>query len=100
MNKLVRYNNLDIYIANTFFSKFKGLMGKKNINYGLLLTNTNGIHTFFMKENIDVLLLDKNYKIVKTYKSVKPNRVILPKKSVVHTLELPNNYLEDKMIYK
>lgn len=85
-------NNLKIKEANTFKTRFLGLMFKKNINYCLLLKNTNGIHTFFMKENINVILLDKNMDIIKTINNVKPWKIILPKKGVKHTLEIPSNY--------
>jgi len=90
--KTNKIDNLKIIEANTFYSKFIGLMFKKNIDYGLLLKNTNGIHTFFMLKTIDVILLDKNMLPVKLYENLKPWRVILPKKNVKHTLELPKGY--------
>lgn len=84
--------NIKIKVANTFSQKLIGLMFKKEkLNYGLLLTNTNGIHTFFMFQNIDVILLDKDYNIVKTIENLKPWKIVLPKKNVKHTLELPTN---------
>lgn len=91
-------NNINIVEANTFKQKLLGLMFKKEkINYGLLLKNTNGIHTFFMFQNIDVVLLDKDFKVISKIKNVKPWRVILPKKNVKHTLELPSeSYIESK----
>lgn len=85
-------NNKNILLkeAKTFKEKFMGLMGKTNIDYALLFRN-NGIHTFFMKEDIDVVLTDKNYNISYIYKSVKKNKIILPKKGVYYTFELPKN---------
>ncbi len=80
--------NLNVKIAESFKEKFFGLMGKKNFRYGLLLENTNGIHTFFMRQKIYVVLLDKDYNILfRDY--VKPWRVLFPKKGVFYTLELP-----------
>ena len=84
--------------AKTFFQKLKGLMFKKNFDY-ILKFKTNGIHTFFMKTKIDVVLTDKNGKILYIYKSLKPNRIILPKKHVSYTYEMPEGFvqnLEDK----
>ncbi len=92
MKNGVFIENLDIVISDGFFSKFFGLMGKKNFDYGLLLKNTNGIHTFFMREDIDVVLLDKDFKVLKVYEDVKPWKVILPKRNVKHVLELPKGY--------
>ena len=91
-NDFFKSYDLNIVEANTFFSKFFGLMFKrKKIDYGLLLSNTNGVHTFFMFQSIKVVLLDKDYNVLYVYNEVKPWRVILPKRGVKHTLELPKN---------
>ena len=42
-------NKYPIKIANNFYTRLKGLMGKKNINYGLLIPKCNSIYTYFMK---------------------------------------------------
>ncbi|MBR2708026.1 MAG: DUF192 domain-containing protein [Bacilli bacterium] len=80
--------------ANTFYKKLKGLMFIKNFNY-ILKFKTNGIHTFFMKTNIDVVLTDKKNKILYIYKNLKPNKIILPKRKVKYTYEMPVNYLKN-----
>ncbi len=79
---------MEIKNANTFLKKLKGLMFVKNFNY-ILKFKTNGIHTFFMKTNIDVVLTDKNNKILYIYENLKPNKIILPKKNVKYTYEMP-----------
>lgn len=91
-------NSKKIKEAKTFFQKLKGLMFKKNFDY-ILKFKTNGIHTFFMKTKIDAVLTDKNGNILYIYKSLKPNRIILPKKHVTYTYEMPEGFvqnLEDK----
>ena len=85
--------NIKLKKVNSFKEKFFGLMGKTNIDYALLF-RCNGIHTFFMKEDIDIILTDKNYKILFLYKNLKKNRIILPKKSVYYTIELPFNSIK------
>ena len=80
--------------AKNFFQKFKGLMFKQNFDY-ILKIKTNGIHTFFMKTNIDVILTNKDNKILYIYRNLKPNKIILPKKNVKYTYEMPINYLND-----
>lgn len=49
-----------------------------------------GIHTFFMKYNIDLLILDKKKQVVVLKKSIKPNRIVFwnPKFDLV--IELPS----------
>jgi hypothetical protein len=44
-----------------------------------------------MFEPIDVIMTDRNYNILYMYKNIKSNKVILPKKNVYYTFELPAN---------
>lgn len=52
--------------ACTFFTRLKGLMFVKSISEdgGLLLENCNSVHTFFMKFPINVIYLDKDFKVI------------------------------------
>ena len=80
----------DIYVAESFFERFKGLMFMpKEKSCNLLIKSCNSIHTCFMRLNIDVFCLDKNFKVVKTYKNVKPFRFVLPVKNTYNILEIP-----------
>ena len=85
-NKIIK----NVYVAKTFYEKFKGLMfvSKRN-SFNILIKNCNSVHTCFMKFNIDIYCLDKSYKIVKVYNNVKPFRFILPIKKVCNILEFP-----------
>lgn len=96
---ILRINDKQIKIqkAITFKQKLFGFMGKTNFNYGILF-RCNGIHTFFMKEKIDVILTDKNYKVIFLYKNFSKNKIILPKKGVYYTIELPINTINDLLI--
>ena len=71
-------------------------MFKKNINNALLFNKCNSIHTFFMKENIDVIMCDKDNNILYFYKDLKKNKIILPKKNVYKIIETPSNYFNIK----
>lgn len=83
---------MKIIIADNFKDKLLGLMLKKNINYGLLLKNCKSIHTFFMLENIDVLLLNKDNKILNIKRNIKPNKVLIfHTQNKTNILELPSN---------
>ena len=80
----------NIYIAESFFERLKGLMFiSKEKSFSLLIKNCNSVHTCFMKFNIDIYCLDKNYKTIKIYKNTKPFKFILPIKQVKHILEIP-----------
>ncbi len=88
---------IKIIIAKSFKDKLLGLMGKKNINYGLFFPNVNKIHTFFMKEPIDIIGIDKNMIITEKYYNITPNNIIILRKSI-HTLELPKGYSKNYKI--
>ncbi len=99
MNKeYININNLYIPLerANWFWPRFIGLMGKTNINYGIIFPKCNSIHTFFMREPIDIYMTDKNYNILYIKKNMKPWRIILPKKGVYYTFEFPINKVDYK----
>lgn len=51
-------------------------MGKTNIDYGILFPKCNSIHTFFMKENIDIVGLDENNEVIYKYESLPKNKII------------------------
>ena len=85
----VEYRN--VYVAETFWNRFKGLMFvPKESSFNLLIKNCNSIHTCFMRFNIDVYCLDKDFKVVKKYTNIKPFRFILPTKNTCHILEIKN----------
>ncbi len=87
-------NQIKVIEAKSFKDRFFGLMGKNNIDYCLLFNHCNSIHTFFMKEAIDVVMTDDNDKIIYIKKNLKRNRIILPKRGATKTYEFPNNYIK------
>lgn len=79
---------MKIITAKTYMQKLTGLMGKKNINYGMFFPGVSSIHTFFMKESIDVIGLNDTMIVTSIYENVKPNKILILK-NANHTLELP-----------
>lgn len=65
---------LQIIIANSFFTRFIGLMFQKKLPpaTGLLLEPCSSVHMCFMVFAIDVVYLDKDYKIIHVVKNLKP----------------------------
>lgn len=88
--KLKCKKDIEIKICTNFFNKLIGLMFKKNFNYGLCLKKCNSIHTFFMLKKIDVIMTNKENKILYIFNNLGPCRIILPKKNVYYTYEIPN----------
>lgn len=82
--------NIIIDDCTTFFSRLIGFMFKiKTIKIGKRFPKCNSIHTFFMFQKIDVIMTDKDNKIIKMYPNLKTWKVILPQKNVYYTYELP-----------
>lgn len=93
MKVIINNKEINLKIANNFIKRLKGFMFTKNINYCIRF-KTNNIHTFFMKNNIDVVMTNKNNKILYIFKNVKKNKIII-KKNVYYTYEFPSNFIEN-----
>ena len=100
------YGNKEIELreCKSFLSRLLGFMFKKNINSSLLFDRCNSIHTFFMRETIDVIMCDKDNIILFYYNNLPKNRIIWPKKGVAKVYETPSGYFDieigKKMIIK
>lgn len=76
--------------CTTFCKRLIGFMfQKKEIKDGKRFPKCNSIHTFFMFQKIDVIMTNKNNKIIKMYPNLKSWRILFPKKNVYYTYELP-----------
>lgn len=88
----INKENFTINYCNTFIKRLFGMSFKrKKQNTIYCFPNCNSIHTFFMFQNIDVIMTDKDGKILYTIENMKPNRIILPKKNVYYTYEFSRN---------
>lgn len=87
--------DIKIIHANTFFKHFKGLMGKKNFDFALLFCNLrdSGIHTHFMRCEIDVYFLDKNRTVFEKT-TLKPWKFYRPSKKAEYILETKKDELK------
>lgn len=94
MKLIIDNKKYNIEIYNNPFKKMLGFMFKKNINKIICLKRCNSIHTFFMKCNISVIMLDKNFNIVYIEKNMKKNKVLI-KKDAYYTIELNTNLLKN-----
>ncbi len=65
---------LTIEMADTFFSRFCGLMGRKSLpgGNGLMLAPCSSVHMCFMRFSIDVIYLDRNLRIMKIVRNLWP----------------------------
>ena len=63
-------------VASTFAERAKGLIGVKSLppGEGLLIPGCNAIHTFFMSMAIDATFLDRENRVVKVVRGIRPWR--------------------------
>ena len=96
-NSANKKSNIKIKYANTFFKRFKGLMGKKDIDFGLLFSNLNdsSVHTMFMRFDIDVYFIDEK-KIIFEKTTLNPWKFYRPKKRAHYILETKKDELKLK----
>lgn len=94
MKLIFEDKEINLTECKSFYSRLKGFMFTRGINKALLFDKCNSIHTFFMKENIDVIMCDKDNKILFYYNNLGKNKIILPKKGVSKVFETPSNYFD------
>ena len=60
--------------ADTFCKRLLGLMGRKSLasGYALMLKPCNSVHMLFMRFSIDVVFMDKEFRIKKIVRNLKP----------------------------
>lgn len=78
--------------VSSFIEKTRGLIGQKKIEPTLFSTRL-GIHTFGMKIMLDIIVLDRNYIIVKVKENLPPARFFFwnPKYDLI--IELPAGFI-------
>lgn len=77
-------------LADTFLTRFRGLMFRKEIadDYALFITPCNQIHMLNMRFAIDVVYLDKSGTVIKTDVNVQPGKICKTVKSAKSVIEL------------
>lgn len=80
-----------VEVADTFVTRLRGLMGRKSMpaNAGLLIEPCNGVHTCFMRFPIDVVYLDRDWRVIRVDQAMKPWRLGRPVRGARRVVELP-----------
>lgn len=94
VNKTKGINITKIEVADSFISRFLGLMFRTNIGGGMLLKLPNSrsrhgsaIHMFFMRFSLDIIFADSDKKIVDMV-SIDPWKTYTPKAPARYVVEL------------
>ena len=72
----MRTHKFPLSVAEGFSGRLSGLMFRSPayLQGGLLFNNTNMVHTCWMRFSIDLIFIDKEYRIVKLVPGIKPWR--------------------------
>jgi len=84
-----------IAVASSFWSRTKGLLGKKSLSFdeGLLITNCSSIHMFGMRMPLDIVFLSEDFTVLALRKKLSPFWLASHSKAR-HTLELAAGAVE------
>jgi uncharacterized membrane protein (UPF0127 family) len=88
-------------VADTFFSRLRGTMFKKELHRGLILSlpsdrsrSGSAIHMFFVRFPLDIIFTDKNKKVVDTV-SIDPWKTYTPKKPAKYVIEMKKGIIKE-----
>lgn len=89
----------DIELADTYFTRLKGLMFRRGLaaGKGLLLDPCPQIHTCFMRFDIDAVFVDKNGVVLYVAHQMKPWRFGRFVRGARRTLELAGGTLKGRV---
>lgn len=88
---------VSVKFLKSFDQKTQGLIGKKGVKNVYFETRW-GIHTFFMKTPIDVVILDDKSRVVKLKSGLPPNNIFLWNPRFYRILELNYGEISKKKI--
>jgi uncharacterized membrane protein (UPF0127 family) len=77
-------------IPKSSFARARGLLGRSGLEpgHGMLIDAAPSVHMFFMRFPIDVVFLDRDWKVVRVVQGLRPWRVAGARRAVA-ALELP-----------
>jgi uncharacterized membrane protein (UPF0127 family) len=80
-----------VKVADSVLGRLIGLLGRRSLkpDSGVWIVPANAIHTIGMLFTFDLVLVDKNFKVVGLRELVRPFRITLPERKAESVLELP-----------
>ena len=80
-----------VRVADSFLSRMIGLLAKRPLmpDGGVWIVPANSIHTVGMLFSFDLVMIDKDFRVVNVKEMVRPFRIVLPKLRAESVLELP-----------
>jgi uncharacterized membrane protein (UPF0127 family) len=82
-----------VKIADSIFSRLIGLLGRRSLtpDSGVWICPANAIHTVGMLFSFDLVLIDKDFKVVGLREMIRPFKITRPNFRAESVLELPSH---------
>ncbi|MBQ6341475.1 MAG: DUF192 domain-containing protein [Kiritimatiellae bacterium] len=79
MGETVEIGGVTAEVARSFGERLRGLIGRRDLppGRGLLILRCNAIHTFFMRFPIDAVFYDRQDRVVRTVRNIRPWRLFV-----------------------
>ncbi len=80
-----------VRVADSILGRLIGLLGRRSLkpDSGVWIVPANAIHTIGMMFSFDLVLIDKNFKVVGLRELVRPFTVTMPNRKAESVIELP-----------
>ena len=80
-----------VKVADSIMGRLVGLLGRRSLqpDSGVWIVPANAIHTIGMLFSFDLVLIDKDFKVVGLRELVRPFRITWPERHAESVLELP-----------
>jgi uncharacterized membrane protein (UPF0127 family) len=80
-----------VRVADSLLGRLVGLLGKRSLkaDSGVWIVPANAIHTIGMLFSFDVVMIDKNFKVVGLRELIRPFRITRPNFRAESVIELP-----------
>ena len=80
-----------VRVADSLLGRLVGLLGRKSLppDSGVWIVPSNAVHTIGMLFSFDLVLIDKDFKVVGLRELVRPFRVTWPNRRAESVIELP-----------
>ncbi len=89
-----------ITVADSSLSRMIGLLGRSGLSEGegLWIRPSSGVHTVGMRFSIDVVGLNKDKRVIKLWKNLRPYRVTSVSVALRSVVELPSGRIASCMV--
>jgi uncharacterized protein len=80
-----------VKVADSILSRLIGLLGKRSLqpDSGVWICPANAVHTIGMLFSFDLVLIDKDFKVVGIRELLRPFRITMPNSKAESVIELP-----------